>query len=58
MGGSGLKLSQGKFRMNVMSNFFTERVIRHWNSLPVEVVASLSLEACKESLDVAPSAMV
>ena len=56
--GSSLKLCQGKFRLGIRKNSFSERVVRQWHRLPRAVVESLSLEVFKKHVDVALRGMV
>lgn len=47
MKGSGLKLHQGRLRLDIRGEFFTERVVQPWYRLPRKVVECRSLKRFK-----------
>jgi len=54
----GFKLKDGRFRLDIRKEFFTMRVVKHWNRLPREIVDAPSLKTFKARLDRALSHLV
>ncbi|KFR10352.1 hypothetical protein N306_14609, partial [Opisthocomus hoazin] len=55
---NGVKLREGRFRLDIRKKFFTMRVVKHWHRLPREVVDAPSLGTSKARLDGALSSLV
>ena len=49
--GNGLKLKEGRLRLDVKGKFFAKSVVRCWHRLPREAVDAPSLEVFKARLD-------
>ena len=56
--GTGFKVKESRFSLDIRKKFFTVRVVRHWNRLLREAVAAPSLEVFKTRLDGALSNLV
>ena len=54
-GGNGTELCQGRSRLEVRKHFFAERVVKHRNRLPRELLDAPSLSLLKRSLESAPN---
>ena len=55
---NGFKLRESRFRLGTRKRFFTVRVVKHWHTLPREVVDAPSLDTLKARLDGALSTLI
>ena len=49
--GHNMKLFKSHTRLNIRTNFFTQRIINSWNGLPQEVVSAHTIASFKSMLD-------
>ena len=56
--GNGLKLHQGRFRLDIRKNLLSGNMVKEWNRLPREMVESPSLEGSNKCLVVVLRDMV
>jgi len=56
--GNGIKLKEGRFRLDIRKKFFRMRVVKHWTRLPREVVGAPPLETFRIRLDGALSNLI
>jgi hypothetical protein len=49
--GNSLKLQKNQYRLNIRRNYFSERIISTWNSVPEVVVTAPSINTFKSRID-------
>lgn len=48
---NGMKMCQGRFRLDIKKCFFTQRMVRCWNSLPREMITTPNSTEFEKCLD-------